>query len=119
MFMRNLIASQWVDDIGDIENLGAKLLKRRKNEELPVFTPPQVESMVHPVHVWFNAWHVGFSVQFSSTFSKEINQTGFLACNIVQQTAEALLESGYSLLKEQQLIMETKLSKEYMKNVDD
>ncbi|XP_044497718.1 ribulose bisphosphate carboxylase/oxygenase activase, chloroplastic [Mangifera indica] len=36
-----------------------------------------------------------------------------------EQTVEALLESGYSLLQEQQLIMETKLSKEYMKNVDD
>ncbi|GAB4850468.1 hypothetical protein Ancab_029774 [Ancistrocladus abbreviatus] len=36
-----------------------------------------------------------------------------------KQTVEALLESGYSLLREQQLIMETKLSKEYMKNVDD
>jgi len=32
---------------------------------------------------------------------------------------DALLESGYSLIKEQQLIMETKLSKEYMKNIDD
>ncbi|KAF9616281.1 hypothetical protein IFM89_029057 [Coptis chinensis] len=36
-----------------------------------------------------------------------------------KQTVEALLESGYSLLKEQQLIMENKLSKEYMKNMDD
>ncbi|KAF6142363.1 hypothetical protein GIB67_023388 [Kingdonia uniflora] len=35
-----------------------------------------------------------------------------------KQTAEALLESGYSLLKEQQLIMENKLSKEYMKNME-
>jgi len=32
---------------------------------------------------------------------------------------DALLEAGYSLIKEQQLIMETKLSKEYMKNIDD
>lgn len=39
--------------------------------------------------------------------------------SLVQQTVEALLESGYSLLKEQQLIMETKLSKEYMKNMED
>ncbi|PON52759.1 hypothetical protein PanWU01x14_207200 [Parasponia andersonii] len=68
--------SKWVDDIGGVENLGDKLLKRRKNEKLPVFTPPK-------------------------------------------QTVEALLESGYSLLKEQQLIMETRLSKEYMKNIDD
>jgi hypothetical protein len=38
---------------------------------------------------------------------------------VVQQTVEALFESGCSLLKEQQLVMETKLSKEYMKNIDD
>ncbi|GER48540.1 ribulose bisphosphate carboxylase/oxygenaseactivase [Striga asiatica] len=36
-----------------------------------------------------------------------------------KQTVEALLESGYDLVKEQKLIMETKLSKEYMKNIDD
>ncbi|XP_047939111.1 ribulose bisphosphate carboxylase/oxygenase activase, chloroplastic [Salvia hispanica] len=36
-----------------------------------------------------------------------------------QQTLEALLESGYDLIKEQKLIMETKLSKEYLKNMDD
>ncbi|GAB2247735.1 hypothetical protein Droror1_Dr00007617 [Drosera rotundifolia] len=35
-----------------------------------------------------------------------------------KQTIEALLESGYSLIEEQRLIMETKLSKEYMKNID-
>ncbi|EXC14088.1 Ribulose bisphosphate carboxylase/oxygenase activase [Morus notabilis] len=68
--------SKWVDDIGGVENLGSKLLKRRKSDKLPVFTPPK-------------------------------------------QTVEALLESGNSLVKEQQLIMETKLSKEYMKNIDD
>ncbi|XP_020533503.1 ribulose bisphosphate carboxylase/oxygenase activase, chloroplastic isoform X2 [Jatropha curcas] len=68
--------SEWIEDIGGVENLGNKLLRQRKNEELPVFTPPK-------------------------------------------QTVEALLESGYSLVKEQQLIMETKLSKEYMKNMDD
>ncbi|KAL9323246.1 hypothetical protein ACSQ67_011299 [Phaseolus vulgaris] len=39
--------------------------------------------------------------------------------SILKQTVDALLESGYSLVKEQQLIMETKLSKEYMKNIDD
>lgn len=38
---------------------------------------------------------------------------------LVQQTVDALLESGYDLVKEQKLILETKLSKEYMKNVDD
>ncbi|KAG5227778.1 ribulose bisphosphate carboxylase/oxygenase activase [Salix suchowensis] len=68
--------SKWVDDIGGIENLGKQLLRRKKDEKLPVFTPPE-------------------------------------------QTLEALLESGYSLIREQQLIMETKLSKEYMKNIDD
>ncbi|KAL3634072.1 hypothetical protein CASFOL_021126 [Castilleja foliolosa] len=36
-----------------------------------------------------------------------------------KQTVEALLESGYDLIREQNLIMETKLSKEYMKNIDD
>ncbi|XP_047316908.1 ribulose bisphosphate carboxylase/oxygenase activase, chloroplastic [Impatiens glandulifera] len=36
-----------------------------------------------------------------------------------KQTMEALLESGYSLIKEQKLVMETKLSKEYMKNMDE
>ncbi|CAA0816505.1 P-loop containing nucleoside triphosphate hydrolases superfamily protein [Striga hermonthica] len=36
-----------------------------------------------------------------------------------KQTVEALLESGYDLVEGQKLIMETKLSKEYMKNIDD
>ncbi|KAG1364467.1 putative Ribulose bisphosphate carboxylase/oxygenase activase, chloroplastic [Cocos nucifera] len=36
-----------------------------------------------------------------------------------KQTVEALLESGHSLVKEQQLIMTSRLSKEYMKNIDD
>lgn len=36
-----------------------------------------------------------------------------------KQTLEALLESGYDLINEQKLISETKLSKEYMKNMDD
>ncbi|CAL0332121.1 unnamed protein product [Lupinus luteus] len=67
---------EWVDEIGGVENLGNKLIKRRKDESLPVFIPPE-------------------------------------------QTVEALLESGYSLLKEQKLVMETKLSKEYMKNIED
>ncbi|RDY01542.1 Ribulose bisphosphate carboxylase/oxygenase activase, chloroplastic [Mucuna pruriens] len=67
---------KWIDDIGGVENFGNKLLRRRKDQSLPVFIPPE-------------------------------------------QTVDALLESGYSLLKEQQLIMETKLSKEYMKNIDD
>ncbi|CAK9186867.1 unnamed protein product [Ilex paraguariensis] len=67
---------KWIDDIGGIENLGNGLLKRRKDEKLPVFTLPK-------------------------------------------QTLEALFESGYSLQKEQKLMMETKLSKEYMKNIDD
>ncbi|KAH1066304.1 hypothetical protein J1N35_031291 [Gossypium stocksii] len=33
--------SKWIEDIGGIENLGNKLLRRKKNEELPVYTPPQ------------------------------------------------------------------------------
>ncbi|KAF3682787.1 putative ABC transporter I family member 17-like [Capsicum annuum] len=36
-----------------------------------------------------------------------------------EQTVEALLESGRSLTEEQKLIMENKLSKEYMKNMDE
>ncbi|XP_045807131.1 ribulose bisphosphate carboxylase/oxygenase activase, chloroplastic-like [Trifolium pratense] len=67
---------KWVDDIGGAENFASNFLKRRKDQNLPVFIPPE-------------------------------------------QTTESLLESGYSLLKEQQLIMETKLSKEYMKNIED
>ncbi|KAK6911135.1 ATPase, AAA-type, core [Dillenia turbinata] len=67
--------SKWIEDIGGIENLGTKLLKGRKDGNLPIFLPPK-------------------------------------------QTMEALLESGYSLIKEQELIMENKLSKEYMKNID-
>ncbi|XAR50431.1 hypothetical protein NMG60_11004758 [Bertholletia excelsa] len=68
--------SKWVDEIGGVKNLGNTLLKRRKDEKLPVFIPPK-------------------------------------------QTLEALLESGYSLLREQKLIVESKLSKEYMKNIND
>ncbi|KAF7843168.1 ribulose bisphosphate carboxylase/oxygenase activase, chloroplastic [Senna tora] len=67
---------QWIDDIGGVENFGKKILSRKKDNNLPVYTPPE-------------------------------------------QTVEALVESGYSLVKEQQLIMENKLSKEYMKNMDD
>lgn len=67
---------KWVNDIGGPEVVGSKLLRRKKDENLPVFVPPE-------------------------------------------QTVEALLESGYSLIKEQKLIMESKLSKEYMKNMDD
>ncbi|KAK9072344.1 hypothetical protein SSX86_008778 [Deinandra increscens subsp. villosa] len=67
---------KWVNDIGGPETVGSKLLKRKKDENLPVFVPPK-------------------------------------------QTVESLLESGYSLIKEQQLIMESKLSKEYMKNMED
>lgn len=48
----NLISScptpllfQWVDDIGGVEKLGEKLLRRRKNEKLPTFTPPEVVNL--------------------------------------------------------------------------
>ncbi|XP_019167364.1 PREDICTED: ribulose bisphosphate carboxylase/oxygenase activase, chloroplastic [Ipomoea nil] len=36
-----------------------------------------------------------------------------------EQTMEALMESGLGLIKEQKFIMESKLSKEYMKNIDE
>lgn len=38
----NSLLWQWVDDIGGVENLGNKLLRRRKDEKLPVFVPPKV-----------------------------------------------------------------------------
>jgi hypothetical protein len=38
---------------------------------------------------------------------------------VEQQTTEALLESGHLLVKEQELVMTSRLSKEYMKNLDD
>ncbi|CAM8996842.1 unnamed protein product [Rhodiola kirilowii] len=67
---------KWVEENGGMKTLGGKLIKRKKDEQLPVYIPPK-------------------------------------------QTIEALLESGNSLIEEQRLIMETKLSKEYMKNMDD
>lgn len=67
---------EWVNEAGGAENLGKRLLKQKKDGDLPVFTPPM-------------------------------------------QTVEALLESGYDLVKEQKLILENRLSKEYMKNMDD
>lgn len=67
---------KWVDDIGGVDSLGAKLLSQRKGDELPLFVPPK-------------------------------------------QNFEALLESGNSLLREQQLINKSNLAKEYMKNMDE
>ncbi|KAL8117461.1 ribulose bisphosphate carboxylase/oxygenase activase, chloroplastic [Apium graveolens] len=67
---------KWVEDTGGYETLGSRLLSRKKDDNLPMFIPPQ-------------------------------------------QTVETLLESGNSLIEEQRLVMETKLSKEYMKNMDD
>ncbi|KAG0527888.1 hypothetical protein BDA96_06G272100 [Sorghum bicolor] len=66
---------EWVEEIGGHEQLRAKLLKRKKGEELPTFIAPK-------------------------------------------PSLEALIESGYSLVKEQELIMNSKLSKEYMKNLE-
>jgi len=37
-----LISIAWVDDIEVVESLGKRLLQRRKDEKLPVFTPPEV-----------------------------------------------------------------------------
>ncbi|KAL4182238.1 hypothetical protein AMTRI_Chr12g274970 [Amborella trichopoda] len=66
---------KWVSENGGYEKLGEILLKRKRVDKLPTFTPPK-------------------------------------------QTMDALLESGYSLIKEQKLITATKLSKEYLKNMD-
>ncbi|XP_031385403.1 ribulose bisphosphate carboxylase/oxygenase activase, chloroplastic isoform X2 [Punica granatum] len=46
---------KWIDDIGGIENLGARLLKGRKDEEFPVFTPPQY-SIEMKQWAFFLAW---------------------------------------------------------------
>jgi hypothetical protein len=37
---------QWVNDIGGYEQLGEKLLKKKKREKLPIFIPPKV---FHPL----------------------------------------------------------------------
>jgi hypothetical protein len=37
-----LISIAWVDDIEGVEIPGKRLLQRRKDEKLPVFTPPEV-----------------------------------------------------------------------------
>lgn len=92
---------QWVDEAGGMETLGKILLRRKKTKEVPQFTPPEV-----------NAYKLSFK-----TFKLWLHLRLMIWCE--QQTVEALLESGYSLINEQKLIMETKLSKEYMKNMDD
>lgn len=68
--------TKWIEEIGGCENLGSKLLNRKKGEKLPVITPPK-------------------------------------------QMLENLIEAGKALVREQQLIMNSKLSKEYMKNLDE
>lgn len=99
------LLSQWVDKAGGMETLGKILLRRKKTKEVPQFTPPEV-----------NAYRF-LSDLCLKTFNLWLHLRLMIWCE--QQTVEALLESGYSLIKEQKLIMETKLSKEYMKNIDD
>ncbi|URE29674.1 ATPase family associated with various cellular activities (AAA) [Musa troglodytarum] len=54
------------------------------------------------------------------SFSKERSMGSFLLLFLLrQQSVEALLESGHSLVKEHHLITNSRLSKEYMKNIDD
>ncbi|CAI8584592.1 unnamed protein product [Vicia faba] len=62
---------------------------------------------------------IGGAENFASNFLKRKKDKNLPVFIPPEQTTEALLESGYSLLKEQELIMETKLSKEYMKNIED
>ncbi|KAI5414279.1 hypothetical protein KIW84_058421 [Lathyrus oleraceus] len=62
---------------------------------------------------------IGGAENFASNFLKRRKDKNLPVFIPPEQTTEALLESGYSLLKEQELIMETKLSKEYMKNIED
>ncbi|KAL4593830.1 hypothetical protein ACB092_M010400 [Castanea dentata] len=42
--------SKWIDEIGGVEKLGDKLLRRKKNEKLPVFTPPKVSNQSQPYY---------------------------------------------------------------------
>ncbi|KAL4628943.1 hypothetical protein ACB092_05G273800 [Castanea dentata] len=42
--------SKWIDEIGGVEKLGDKLLRRKKNEKLPVFTPPKTGGKGREVH---------------------------------------------------------------------
>ncbi|XP_058780360.1 ribulose bisphosphate carboxylase/oxygenase activase, chloroplastic [Vicia villosa] len=62
---------------------------------------------------------IGGAENFASNFLKRKKDKNLPVFIPPEQTTEALLESGYSLIKEQELIMETKLSKEYMKNIED
>lgn len=64
---------KWVEEIGGAEKLGEKLLRRRKDDPLPTFIPPE-------------------------------------------QNIEDLMEAGYSLVEEQEMVMRMRLSNEYMKN---
>lgn len=64
---------KWVEEIGGAKKLGEKLLRRRKDDPLPTFIPPE-------------------------------------------QKIEDLMDAGYSLVEEQEMVMRMKLSEEYMKN---
>ncbi|EPS58448.1 ribulose-1,5-bisphosphate carboxylase/oxygenase activase-like protein, partial [Genlisea aurea] len=65
---------------------------------------------------WVNA--TGGAENLGSHLLKRKKLADFVAPKSVQQRVEDLLESGYDLVKEQKLVMESKLSKDYMKNMD-
>ncbi|KAJ6341145.1 hypothetical protein OIU78_009337 [Salix suchowensis] len=68
--------SKWVDDIGGIENLGKQLLRRKKDEKLPVFTPPEVMYMNH------NSFFLSSikSTEYLSVFRQPSRHEVFLPC---------------------------------------
>ena len=44
---------QWVNDIGGYEQLGEKLLKKKKRDKLPTFTPPKVFHSQEGTNMYF------------------------------------------------------------------
>lgn len=62
---------------------------------------------------------IGGSEQLSDKLLKQKKREKLPTFIPPKPTLDALIESGNSLVKEQELIMNSKLSKEYMKNLDD
>ncbi|KAM3749663.1 hypothetical protein ACB098_05G203600 [Castanea mollissima] len=58
--------NQWIDEIGGVEKLGDKLLRRKKNEKLPVFTPPKFMDLCKVFFPLFQTGGKGREIIFSS-----------------------------------------------------
>ncbi|XP_019054274.1 PREDICTED: ribulose bisphosphate carboxylase/oxygenase activase, chloroplastic isoform X2 [Nelumbo nucifera] len=86
------------------------------NQALDFYGALRSRTYDRSISKWIN--DIGGFQNIAKKLLKKIKDDGLPTFTPPKQTVEALLESGYSLLKEQQLIMETKLSKEYMKNID-